>query len=408
MKLKNLFSCFKSKKKIIPTLNEFRLIDMVDEADLIANNQKMVESYSMEWKNKPQSSLCFMAYPLNLKAGGLRTILMLLEAMSVRWGLKNYICFYPRYKQSPKKLKVQDQLIAEMHKEFPNLIFEIIPYCENYDDFPEVDIAFCNWWITAYPLVKFNKCKQKYYLIQDYEPLFRIAGTTFALTEETYKFGFIGIANSPALSQIYQSYGNAPVYTYLAGIDHNLYYPLSEKEYTKEVYKIVFYGRPSTPRNDFEILAETFKLLKAKLGNRVEIYSVGEDYDVETYSLGGIVTNLGMFSDMKKLASLYRNADIGISFISTPTYSYQHLEFMASGLCLVTNEQKGIAELLNDNENAVVCPPLPKIIASRIIDLINHPDLLKSISERGIKTAQTLDWNKCFDGICDFMLQSKV
>lgn len=51
------------------------------------------------------------------------------------------------------------------------LNFEIIPYSDNFDDYPEVDIALCNWWLTAFPLAKFRKCRQKYYLLQDFDPV---------------------------------------------------------------------------------------------------------------------------------------------------------------------------------------------------------------------------------------------
>lgn len=74
----------------------------------------------------------------------------------------------------------------------------------------------------------------------------------------------------------------------------SLQYPRPDKTYRKDVYKIVFYGRPSTPRNDFELLAEIFKKVKAELGKRVEIYSVGEDYEPSRYALDGVVVNLGV------------------------------------------------------------------------------------------------------------------
>lgn len=139
-----------------------------------------------------------------------------------------------------------------MRREFPLLNFEIIPYSDNFDDYPEVDIALCNWWLTAFPLAKFRKCRQKYYLLQDFEPCFSQAGSTYAVTEESYRFGFIGLANSSALAGLYRSYGNWAVYRYQAGVNHRLYYPRPDKTYRKDVYKIVFTGgrqRPATILN---------------------------------------------------------------------------------------------------------------------------------------------------------------
>ena len=406
MNLKKLFLSHKKAKYRVP--NEFRLTDILSKEDININKKLQEDAYKTEWKNPPQSSLCFMAYPHTLNAGGLKTIIAQMEAMSAQWGVKNYICFYPRYKQSTKNLKQQNILSEEMHKAFPKLIFEIIPYSDNYDDYPEVDIAFCNWWLTAFPLAKFKKCRQKYYLIQDFEPYFSQAGSTFAVTEESYKFGFIGLANSSALARLYSSYGNKAVYRYQAGVDHKLYYPLLDKKYNKEKYKIVFYGRPSTARNDFELLAEIFKKVKAELKDRIEIYSVGENYNPSDYELDGIVNNLGIFSDMNKLAEIYRSADIGVAFISTPTFTYQHLEYMASGLCLVANAQSGVSDFLKDEENAILCPALPGLAAEKIIELINNPQKMEKISKAGIATVSDFTWDKCFSGICDYILKPKV
>lgn len=407
MNLKKIFSALKKSSNAYAVPNEFRLTDILGEDDLLANRKLTEASYSLTWKNPPQSALVFMAFPYGLNGGGLRTIITQMESMSARWGLKNYICFYPRYKQSPKNLKFQETLKENMRREFPLLNFEIIPYSDNFDDYPEVDIALCNWWLTAFPLAKFRKCRQKYYLLQDFEPCFSQAGSTYAVTEESYRFGFIGLANSSALAGLYRSYGNRAVYCYQAGVNHRLYYPRPDKTYRKDVYKIVFYGRPSTPRNDFELLAEIFKKVKAELGKRVEIYSVGEDYEPSRYALDGVVVNLGVFSDMNRLAEIYRDADIGVAFISTPTYTYQHLEYMASGLGLLANNQPGVSDFLKDGENAVLCPAFPSLAAAKIVELINNPDKLEKISKAGLATVREFTWEKCFDGICDYIAGPK-
>ena len=252
MNLKKIFSALKKSSNAYAVPNEFRLTDILGEDDLLANRKLTAASYSLTWQNPPQSALVFMAFPYGLNGGGLRTIITQMESMSARWGLKNYICFYPRYKQSPKNLKLQETLKENMRREFPLLNFEIIPYSDNFDDYPEVDIALCNWWLTAFPLAKFRKCRQKYYLLQDFEPCFSQAGSTYAVTEESYRFGFIGLANSSALAGLYRSYGNRAVYCYQAGVNHRLYYPRPDKHIGKTFTKLFFTGgrqRPATILN---------------------------------------------------------------------------------------------------------------------------------------------------------------
>lgn len=124
----------------------------------------------------------------------------------------------------------------------------------------------------------------------------------------------------------------------------------------------------------------------------MEIYSVGEDYEPSRYALDGVVVNLGVFSDMNRLAEIYRDADIGVAFISTPTYTYQHLEYMASGLGLIANNQPGVSDFLKDGENAVLCPAFPSLAAAKIVELINNPDKLEKISKAGLATVQEFTW----------------
>lgn len=380
------------------------VVNVISEEDLKNNEVFINKMRKTHFNTPPQSILCFLPYGVDAAflAGGYRTILALNNALSVGWKAKIYLCFFPitEGEQYTRNFNMG------MQKYFPETEYEIISYSKVFD--LSVDIAMCNFWLGAYPLIKFNNCKEKYNLVQDHEANFYESGIVSTLAERTLTFGFYKIVNSGALLKYVEFIDkDAKAYRYLPGTDKNIYYPVENKKFDKKTYKIIFYGRPSVPRNAFALLAVVFKNVKIALSDRVEIISVGEEYDVKDVGLEGIVTNLGKLKSLDELGALYRECDIGVSLITTPTFSYQHLEYMSSGLCLVTNNQEGISDFLQDGINAVVCEPTVDIMITKIINLINNVDSMQKISKAGQEFVQTMDWDKCFDGIMKFILSDK-
>lgn len=383
---------------------EVSLTNMVTDEDF-QNNSKFISNMKKhKWIKPPKSFLCFLPYNCGggLLAGGYRTIMAINEALSCYFKAKVYLCFFPIKNEQEDIEKFNNDVV----KLFPKLNYEVVSYSDVWK--LHVDVAMCNFWLGAYPLLKFNNCFEKYYLLQDHEALFFEAGIVSTLAEQTLRFGFYQFTNSEAIKN-YIDFVNSSKssYRYLPGIDHKIYYPLPNKGFNKEQYKIIFYGRPSIGRNCFYFVIEVLKKVKFALKDKVEIISVGEDYDVNAYALNGIITNYGRLNSLQKLAEIYRECDVGVSLISTPTFSYQHFEYMASGLCLVTNKQAGIADMLEDGKNAVVCEPIVDIMAKKMVDLINSPEQMKKISKNGISFTEKLDWNSCFEGIANFILRNK-
>ena len=65
-------------------------------------------------------------------------------------------------------------------------------------------MSIATLWITAYTVAHFRRTKRKFYLIQDFEPMFYPAGTPYALAEESYRLGLYGICNTEHLLAIYE------------------------------------------------------------------------------------------------------------------------------------------------------------------------------------------------------------
>ncbi len=73
---------------------------------------------------------------------------------------------------------------------------------------PAADVDIATLWATAYSVAQHAAARRKFYLIQDFEPMFYPAGTLYALAEESYRLGLYGICNTEHMGSLYgQRYG---------------------------------------------------------------------------------------------------------------------------------------------------------------------------------------------------------
>ena len=59
--------------------------------------------------------------------------------------------------------------------------------------------------MTAYVAAHFANARRKFYLVQDFEPMFYPAGTMYALAEESYRLGLYGLCNTENLLHLYEN-----------------------------------------------------------------------------------------------------------------------------------------------------------------------------------------------------------
>src|SRR4029453_16167796 len=67
---------------------------------------------------------------------------------------------------------------------------------EDIDRVPAAAVAVAPVGGTAFAVAKPGGTPRKFYLVQDYEPMFYPAGTQFALAEESYRLGLSGLRNT--------------------------------------------------------------------------------------------------------------------------------------------------------------------------------------------------------------------
>ena len=305
---------------------------------------------------------------------GIQTIFRFIEKLS-KEGIKNRIVIYDNPTFNVQAFE------AKMLAAFSITNYEVIVFGDDkkkgLNALPPSDIAFCTKWESAYLLLRFNKTKRKYYFIQDYEPMFYEAGSTYALAQSTYRFGFKGIVNTPGLLAAVNQRDGLEGVSFIPAVNHALYHPDPTK-HNKRV-RIFLYARPLNPRNAFNLGILTIKLLVEKYGGNIEIITAGAEWDEAEHGLQGLITNKGLIKTLPEVAALYRTCDIGFSFMLTPHTSYQMQEYSASGMATVMNRNADHMWLNKDGTNCLLAEPSPADMAEKIGRLIDNPGLRKKL-----------------------------
>ena len=324
--------------------------------------------------------------------GGLRTVFATAEYLSRTHGTRNMFVL-SSFREDPPDTA---PLIASLRENFPDAEFVVRVLRQGIDrpeDLPGAQIAICTLWTTAYGMLRYNQTRRKFYFMQDYEPMFYAGGDLSLMIEQTYRFGYSCIANTPGVGARYLPY-NRDMVSFLPGVDHDVFHPGPTKDPARR-QRIVFYGRPERARNGFFLGADILRAVKSRMEDRIEIISAGAEWDPADYGLDGIVTNLGLLGSLPQVADLYRSADLGLILMATPHPSYQPLEYMACGCVVATNINEANRWLLTP-DNALLVEPIPKIAAKRITDLLANPAGMAHRIRHGFETVRDLHWDLAF------------
>ncbi|MFL5310105.1 MAG: glycosyltransferase [Myxococcales bacterium] len=257
-------------------------------------------------------------------------------------------------------------------------------------------------WTTAYELLKARNTRRKYYFIQDYEPLFYAAGSSSALAEATYRFGFYGICNTVTLRDLYTSrYGGTAMH-FAPAIDPAIFHARERKP--RRPPRVFLYARPGNPRNAFELVAEAARKLKLRRGDGVDLVAAGAEWKPSDYDLHGIVRNLGLLP-YAQTGELYRGCHAGVAFMLTPHPSYLPLELMACGAVAIANVNPGTGWLLKDGDNCRITHATASCLAETVEEVLDRYDELGALREHALMTVRNghSDWAIPLERIARFL-----
>jgi O-antigen biosynthesis protein len=272
-------------------------------------------------------------------------------------------------------------------------------------DVPEADVSIATLWVTAYQLAHFPKTKRKFYLMQDFEPVFHPAGTLYALAEESYRLGLYGICNTEVMGQIYRADYGGIAHSFVPAIDPALFNAEGREPASPDRPTTVFvYARPGHWRNCWEMASIALKELKQRLGDRVRIVAAGSWATPESSEMDMVVRHLGL-APYSALGRLYRSADVGLTLTVSRHPSYIPLELMACGAPSVAFDSRDFHWLLRHESNSLLAERTVDGLVDSLERLCVDHELRQRLSEQGLRdiAANHSSWEKALAGIYPFM-----
>jgi O-antigen biosynthesis protein len=250
-------------------------------------------------------------------------------------------------------------------------------------------------WQTAYWVSKYRDAASRLYFVQDFEPAFYAHGTEYALAENTYKLGLVGItAGSWLADKLRDDYGMKTT-SFNFACDLELYRPC-EKRPTKTKH-IFFYARPVTPRRCFELGLLALKRVCDQIPEAAVIFA---GWDVSGYEIPFHHLNAGTVP-VPDLPDLYSQCDIGL-ILSSTNLSLLPLEMAACGCPLVINRGANATWLLSEEE-AFYCDLDVDSIVKTLLEALKDPEEMAERAALALKRAKASSWQAEVEKISAFL-----
>jgi glycosyltransferase involved in cell wall biosynthesis len=380
------------------TRDALQLANIIDcSPEMLMRSQQHPERIALSVNNR----ICNWYLPQfdNPFYGGMMTILRLADNLQRQHGIKQrfLIC------GSANVAEVRD-IVIDAFPALSQAEVIILDSVEAITNIPPSDYSVATLWTTAYVLLGVDNTGYKFYMIQDFEPSFYPAGSTYAQAELTYHMGFYAICNTQTLKEIYEKdYGGCAV-VLNPSIDRQIFFPCDGHK-PSPIKRLFYYARPGTPRNGFELAAAALRQLKYSFGEELEIICAGSGWNPKDYDLEGVVKSVGLLP-YAETADLYRSCHVGFVMMMTKHPSYLPFELMACGTTVVANFNNANVWLLKDGENCLLSAPSASCLAATLSYALSYHDDLTPLRERAAKYVLSSldDWDTSLSAVADFML----
>lgn len=248
------------------------------------------------------------------------------------------------------------------------------------------DVIFASSWPTVWPVMSTQKFKNKFYFVQDYEPMFHSRGARSVLAEQSFKFNIDCICASTWLKELVASKYGKWARSFNLAADPKTYYPSVKSRQATQQPKIVLYARMHTERRAVELALIALELMAKK----------GIDFHVDMYGMSvdtaGVPYSCRIFESRtaEQLGEMYRGADLGIVF-SLTNYSLVPQEMMACGLPIVEFDCESTRAVYPDG-TVTLAGPMPKDIMRKILYLLANEDERDEQAELALEWVSELTW----------------
>ncbi len=214
-----------------------------------------------------------------------------------------------------------------------------------------LDYFVYTYWTGAYALAQyeafqreaFGRATPHIHLIQDFEPGFKAWSADYLLADSIYhQPNTIAVFNSVELKDWFDrlGYGFTSSYVFSPKLDPDIAKHLHDvpADHAREKL-LVFYGRPSIPRNCFPLIVNALNLLLTQhpeVSREWKILSIGSSIGKITLADGQRLQTAGKMT-LDDYATLMHRASVGVSLMCSPHPSYPPLEMAVFGITTITN-----------------------------------------------------------------------
>lgn len=238
------------------------------------------------------------------------------------------------------------------------------------------DLWVATYWTTAHALQALVAAGQAsadrvVYLIQDFEPGFYPWGSLYAKASATYSAGFRTLVNSTSLQRFLQDRSEAQAdVAFAPAVDPGPLRAAAERWSPAPggVVRVLFYARPSKPRNMYPLGLAALRAWAAGLpsGLTAHVRLAGEEIE-EELDLGSrvVVERLGKV-DYQAYFDLLGDTDVGLALMLSPHPGHLALEMPLAGIPTVTNDFEGYRSAWVDG--LTVSPPDVEHLAAALAE----------------------------------------
>lgn len=214
---------------------------------------------------------------------------------------------------------------ARIRQGWPDMRAEI----RNFDDGVEdCHALFATGWNSAWTILRTQARGLRCYLVQDFEPSFYPAGSSYLLAEATYRFGFKSVTAGQWLPTLLRDQYDVDAvgFDFACDLDH---YRLGATNEPR--HGVCYYCRPSTPRRAHELAIAALRLFSRRNpGTPIHLYG-------ETVRNPGFEAIQHGVLTPAELNVLYNQMSAGLVLSATNVSLVPH-EMLSSGCIPVVND----------------------------------------------------------------------
>lgn len=267
-----------------------------------------------------------------------------------------------------------------------------------------IDKCVATLWTTVRFLNTFPNIKERFYLVQNFEPNFYKPGDPNKLyANQTYTsvvdLSYITISKwcQKWLNEKYnQSCKYAP-----NGIDLS-HFKFKYRNFNEKI-RILIEGNS----NDFyKNVDESFKIVEGLDKNKFEIWYLSyEGKPKKWYHVDKFFHQV----PYAKVAQIYQSCHILLKSSILESFSYPPLEMMATGGISIVRPNEGNVEYLIHNVNCIFYNPDKLEEAQKLVeDIVKNKAKIDMLIENGIKTVKERDWGLLETAILDLYTEERV